>query len=278
LALHDRKLVSRHYDREDLGAAILSALRAAGLDPERITPDDLAPVDQFHIGGRNSTLELMRLSGLEPGMSVLDVGGGVGGPARTLATEIQCRVCVLDLSDAYCRAGEMLTERVGLADRVTFRQGDALALPFPPESFDAGWTQHSTMNIENKEALYAGLHRVLRPGARLAMHEVTAGPVQPIHFPVPWARGSDISFLRPAEAMRSLLAAAGFRELAWIDVTATALAWGRQRRAVASAMAESPPLGIHVILGPDARAMTANVLRNLEEGRIEIFGGLFERC
>lgn len=278
LTLRDAKHVSRHYERRELGTAILLALRAAGKDLDRLTSDDLAPVDQFHIGGGDSTRELMRLACLQPRMKVLDIGGGIGGPARMLAAEIDCEVNVLDLSDEYCRAGAMLTERIGLNSRVTFTQGDALDMPFPPESFDAGWTQHSSMNIEDKEALYASIHRVLRPGARLALHEIMAGPAQPIHFPVPWAGGPQISFLRPAAAVRALLVAAGFRELAWIDVTPTALARSRQRLAVAEAMTASPRLGIHLILGPDAKVMGANVVRNLAEGRIEVFQGVFERC
>jgi ubiquinone/menaquinone biosynthesis C-methylase UbiE len=161
------RALNQHYGRGDLGAAIVAALGAAGKDPNTLTPDDLAPVDQFHIRGQEATLELVRLAELEPGAHVLDVGGGLGGPARTLAVTVGCRVTVLDLTEEYCRVGADLTQRAGLADRVSFRHGDALALPFEAGSFDAVWTQHSSMNIADKEALYREAHRVLRPGGRI---------------------------------------------------------------------------------------------------------------
>lgn len=266
-----------HYDRDGLGDAILDALRADGKDIERLTVSDLAPVDQFHIGGRDTTLELLQLAGLRPGMRVLDVGGGLGGPARTLATEGGCVVTVLDLTETYCRVGAMLTERTGLHDRVTFHHGDALDLPFPDASFDVVWTQHSSMNIADRERLYAGFHRVLRPGGRFALHEIVAGPNQPLHFPVPWARDPSLSFLRPAAELRRLVTDAGFHELAWVDLTNPSAAWWRERLAGTATHAAPPPLGLHLLLGADAPLMGRNTLRNLDEGRIEVVQAVFER-
>ena len=133
-------------------------------------------------------MELARLAGITSGIRVLDVCGGLGGPARTLASEFDCAVEVLDLTQDFCRAGGVLTARTGLGGRVSFRHGDALEMPYPDDAaFDPAWTQHSSMNIADKGRLYAEIHRVLRPDGRLAMHEMLAGPVSPIHFPVPWA-------------------------------------------------------------------------------------------
>ncbi|CAA9452538.1 MAG: hypothetical protein AVDCRST_MAG80-2450 [uncultured Rubrobacteraceae bacterium] len=149
-------------------------------------------------------------------MRVLDVGGGLGGPARNLASEIGCSVEVLDVTEEFCRAGEILTTRTGLGDLVSFRHASALDMPHPDASFDVVWMQHSSMNIADKERLYAEIHRVLRPGGHLALHEIMAGPVTPIHFPVPWARGPEISFLRPPEEVRALITGIGFEESAWM--------------------------------------------------------------
>jgi SAM-dependent methyltransferase len=269
--------VARHYERPGLGDAILGGLRAAGKDPDRLAPEDLASVDQFHIGGREATLELARLAGLAPGLEVLDVGGGLGGPARTLAHDFGARVTVLDLTEEYCRVGEELTRRVGLADRVGFRHGDALAPPFPDASFDVVWTQHSSMNVADKERLYAAVRRVLRPGGRLALHEVMAGPVGEVRFPVPWSPDGGFSFLRPPEAIRGVFAGLGLREVAWVDVSATALAWFRERGAAARGATAPPPLGLHLLLGPAAGAMFANMLRNLEERRIVVIQAVWLR-
>ncbi|MDG6999531.1 MAG: methyltransferase domain-containing protein, partial [Nitrososphaerota archaeon] len=132
--------VNQHYGRSDLGKTILDGLRAEGKDIDNLSYEDLSPVDQFHSGGRGATLGLARLAKLSRGLRVLDVGGGLGGPARTLAFEFGCNVTVLDLTEEYCRAGEMLTSRTGLGNLVSFKNGSALNIPFPDESFDVVWT------------------------------------------------------------------------------------------------------------------------------------------
>lgn len=266
--------VNRHYGRADLGERILAALRAAGKDLEALTVEDLSPIDHFHIRGREATLELARLADFSATHHVLDVGGGIGGPARTLAAELGCRVTVLDLTEEFCRVGEMLSQRTGFADRVSFRAGSALAMPFEDRSFDAAWTQHSSMNIEDKATLYAEIHRVLRPGARLAIHEIMAGPGADLHFPVPWSSDGTISFLRTPESMRSLIAAAGFHEVAWIDGSSVALGWVRDRLAAAG---PPPVLGLHVLIGENTPVAMRNVERNFAEERIRVVEAVFER-
>ena len=276
----DTRAISAYWGRDNLGQAILDALAAAGKDLDALTVDDLAPFDQFHGGGKLATERLARLASFAPGTRVLDVGGGLGGPARTLAAELGCQVTVLDLTEEYCQVGAMLTVRTGLQDRVRFKHGSALDMPFEDASFDVVWTQHSAMNIAAKEQLYAEIYRVLRPGGRLAMHEIVAGPVQPIHFPVPWAPDAAISFLRPAEEIRTILQRAGFTELAWVDVSQPSLHWFRERvRAMAAAGgAAAPPLGLQLLLGPLFGPTRENQLRNLEEHRIAVLEAVLERA
>jgi ubiquinone/menaquinone biosynthesis C-methylase UbiE len=271
------RTVGDHYRRDGLTEAILAALRAAGKDPNTLTTDDLAPVDQFHTRGRAATLDLARLAGITPGTRVLDVGGGLGGPARALASEFGCSVEVLDLTEEYCRAGEALTTMTTSGDRISFKHGNALDMPYPDESFDLVWTQHSSMNIADKETLYREIRRVLRPGGRLALHEIMAGPNSPIHFPVPWAREPSISHLESPEAIRTLISATtGLDELAWVDETSSATQWFRQRlRATPSG---GPPLGLSLLLlGPEFGEMFRNQARNLEEDRISVVQAVFER-
>jgi SAM-dependent methyltransferase len=272
----DDRSVGEHYGRGDLAARILEALRAAGKDPDDLTTEDLAPVDQLHIRGRGATLELAHRAGITAGMRALDVGGGLGGPARTLASEFGCTVEVLDFTEEFCRAGEMLTARTGLSNQVSFRHGNALEMPYPDARFDVVWTQHSSMNIADKERLYKEIHRVLRPGGRLALHEIMAGPTSPIHFPVPWARDPSISHLLPPETIRSQIATTGFNESSWTDETASATAWFHQR--LSATASEGPtPLGLHLLLGPDFGEMFRNQAPNLGEGRISVIQAVFER-
>lgn len=259
--------IRTHYTRADLGDVILAALDNAGKDLTRLTPEDLAPIDQFHIRGRTATLELARAAGLHAAMHVLDVGSGVGGTSRCLAKAFGCRVTGIDLTDEYCRAAAMLTARTGLAHLVDYRQGDATRLPFDDQAFDVVWTEHVAMNIPDKARLYREMHRVLKPGGTLAVYDVLAGPSGPVLFPVPWARTPDMSFLATPEALRTLLEDTGFTVAEWSDTTEAARAWFL-------ALAEKirregfPPLGFHLLLGPDFKAMAQNQGRNLEEGRI----------
>jgi SAM-dependent methyltransferase len=272
----DDRSVGEHYGRSDLVEEILAALRAAGKDPDALNVEDLAPVDQFHTHGKKATLDLARRAGITAGMRVLDVGGGLGGPARTLASVFGCTVEVLDITEEFCRAGAALTVRTGLSDLVSFRQGSALDMPYPDGSFDVVWTQHSSMNIPDKERLYQEIHRVLRPGGRLALHEILTGPTSPIHFPVPWARDPSISHLQPPETIRALITTTGFTELAWVDETASATQ-SFQQRPPATASEGPPPLGLQLLLGPDFGVMFRNQVRNLEEHRISILKAVFER-
>jgi SAM-dependent methyltransferase len=216
--------VSARYGRRDLETAILDALRAVGTDLDSLTTDDLAPLTHFHPLGAPGSLALARLAGLGRDMEVLDLGSGLGGPARTLATTFDCRVTGLDLTAECVRAANALTARVGLNNLVTFRQGNALDIPFADGSFNLVWTEQFAMHVADKQRLYSQVYRVMRPGGRLAMREFLAGPVQPIHYPVPWAEDSAISFLCTAEDLRVLLAGIGFSELAWEDLTPAMIA------------------------------------------------------
>jgi SAM-dependent methyltransferase len=259
--------IQTHYTRADLGEVILAALEKAGKDVNHLMPEDLAPIDQFHIRGRTATLELARAAGLDSAKYVLDVGSGVGGTSRCLAKEFDCRVTGIDLTDEYCRAATMLTVRTGLAHLVDCRQGDATKLPFDDQAFDVVWTEHVAMNIPDKTQLYKEIYRVLKPGGTLAIYDVLAGPSGPVLFPVPWARTPDTSFLVQPNELRKLLEGAGFTVTDWSDTTEAARAWF-------VSLAEKirkegfPSLGFHVLLGPDFKTMAQNQGRNLQEGRI----------
>lgn len=267
--VNDGRTVNEHWGRDGLERAILDALAATGKDIERLTVDDLAPADQFHGGGKAATERLALLAQLKPGMRVLDVGGGLGGPARTLAARFGCLVTVIDLTESYVRSGEAFTARVGLTGQVTHRVGNALDLDVEDRSFDVVWTQNSGMNVADKERLYAGFSRALREGGRLALQEPMAGPVQPIVFPVMWARDSSTSFLRGPDEMRAVIEQAGFRTLAWQDVTAEI--------AGPSAGATVPAHSIQrIVMGETLSEITAAGQRNREERRIVMVQAVLE--
>jgi len=264
------RAIDEYWGRPGLAETILDALASAAHDLDALTIDTLAAADQFHSGGKPATVRLARLAGLSTGMRVLDVGGGLGGPARTLAVEFGCHVTVVDLTQSYVQAGETLTARLGLADRVNHRVGNALDLPVDAGAFDVVWTQNSGMNVPEKERLYAGLYRALAPGGRLALQEPMAGPVQPIVFPVMWARDASGSFLRSPGEMRRLIEAAGFRLMAWEDVT-------EETKGSAPGAAILPHSIQRLVMGDRLVEIQRSGQRNRDEGRVVMVQAVFAR-
>lgn len=268
--------VEAHYSSHKLEATILTALVDAGIDRDHLRAEDLAGIDEFHIGGRKFTLELARQLDLNETMQVLDVGSGLGGASRCLALEFGCRVTGIDLCEEYCRVATMLAQKLGLDSHVTYRYGDALDLPFEDGCFDLLWTQHAAMNIADKTKLYSEMWRVLKPGGRLVIYDVLAGEGGPILFPVPWARESAISHLASPQQLRSQLLGIGFEVLNWQDATERGRTWFR-RMAANIKQNGLPRLGLHLLLGDDFPLMAQNQLRNLEEGRIALVEAIVQR-
>ncbi len=268
--------VAGHYAVSGLGERILEALESAGKDPTNITPSDLAPVDEFHIRGKEATEQLAQLAVAESGIAVLDVGCGIGGSSRFLASAFGCHVTGLDLTEEHCEVATMLSERVGLAASTEFRCASALEMPFPDESFDLVWTEHAQMNIRDKEKLFSEIARVLKYGGRFAFHDIFGGPGGVPHFPVPWAGDGSLSFLMDPEELRLILQSLELRPLQWIDVTDDSGQWFRQALAEAGEHGP-PPLGIRLLMGDDGDLKIRNVARNLDEQRIVVVQAVMEK-
>ena len=220
-----REHVEIHYGRGEILNSILSALRKMGKEVTQLVPTDLAPVDEFHIRGREATVELASRAPLKPGLRVLDVGCGLGGTVRYLASEHQCRATGIDLTPEYVEVANALADLVGLKHRVEYRQASALDMPFDDGSFDVVWTEHVQMNIADKRAFYAEVARVLAPRGRLLFHDIFQGDGGPLHYPVPWAEDSSISFLAAPETVRGILEELGFSIRDWEDKSQPSLDW-----------------------------------------------------
>lgn len=262
----NEQLVNEHYGLIDISARILEGLLSAGKDIHNLTRDDLASFDEFHAGGRESTRELARLAALSPGTKVLDVGSGIGGPARTLAAEFGCSVRGVDLTDEYCRAARMLTEKLGMSEQVGFQCGNALRMPFEDASFDIVWSQNTLMNVEDKLQLFREVARVLRPGGCFAFETILAGSVPDIHYPVFWADAPALNFLITPHEAKGLLTGIGFREQSWQDTTQRSLALQSKRKEVVEREGV-PRLGLNVIVPVKFLSKMENVLRNNLESR-----------
>lgn len=262
--------VAAHYSAGNLGERIRAGLRQAGIDPAAARPEDLAPVDEFHMGGRAATQYVTGLMHLSPGMHVLDIGSGLGGLARYLAAECGCRATGIDLTAEFVEVATMLTKLTTLSDRVDFQTGSALDMPWPAATFDAAMTFHVAMNIADRPRLYAEAARVLRPGAPFAIYDVLKGPTEGMLFPTPWAATAETNHLVTAADMRSLLGDAGFDVTHQEDRKDVGLAYHRERLAATRAAGGPPPLGIHLILGKIAGSTAINMLHMLESDQITL--------
>ena len=257
--------IVRHYTHGSLDQAILAGLRATGRDVDRIDPADLAAIDEFHMGGGEATAAVAGELDLKPGMAMLDIGSGIGGPARYFARTFGVMVHGVDLTPEYVRVAAALSERAGLADRVKFQVGSGVDLPFEAGTFDAATLLHVGMNIPDKRRLFREVHRVLKPGGVLAVYDPMRTNEGAFDFPVPWASEPGFSFLETPDSYRDALSDAGFVVGAEVSRREMGLEFFRRIRA---RIAESgpPPLGLHILMGPETPAKIANLVAALEKG------------
>ena len=261
-----------HYSASDIEARILAAVRAAGLDPDqRLLPKDLGALDHFHTGGFSASRELLELAQIPAGGRVLDIGAGLGGAARLLASALDCRVDCIEMSPDYCAGALLLNRMTGLDAQIAVHEGSALELPFPDDSFDAAWMQNVGMNIADKQKLYAEVYRVLKPDGRFAFQEMAAGDAATCYFPLPWATEPADSFLVSAEAMRSLLGESGFLTELFEDTSDAHMA----RTAAAAATASTPGQLSLAVFVDNLGQKAGNARRSLEEGQIRLVRGVF---
>jgi len=263
--------ISQHYGSAGLPDRILSALKQAGKNANSLTVEDLAPLDQFHTRGLAATRELITFAGVKPGWRVLDVGSGLGGPARVLASEKNCHVTGVDITKEFCEVATMLSKLTRLEHVTDFRHGDATALPLKDGQFDLVLTMQIQMSIENKRRFYDEISRVLKPGGRFVFQDIMSGPGGEVHLPVPWATRRESSFLISIDALRETLEEVGFQIETLEDFSEEALAWRKTQPAAAGLTL--PTLGMHVVMGEQYVLMQSNQVRNLEQRRVTFVRG-----
>lgn len=260
--------ISRHYTRGDLLERLHAALLGDDIDPDHPTIETLAPFDQFHGRGLEATEEVADVLAVAATDHLLDVGSGIGGPARYIADRFGCRVTGIDLTAEFCDVARHLTQMLGLEDRVAFEQGDALAMPFADASFDGAYSMNVSMNIADKAGFYREIHRVLRPGAWLVLIEIAQGPNGSLDYPTPWAQTAESSFLVTPSETGEVLEASGFTDLKSRDTAKESLAFGARSRAMVERGEKPPYRAVQLIHGDLAAEAIANSSRGIVEARI----------
>ncbi len=265
--MSDTSAMRDHYDQAGLEASLLRALTAAGKDIDNLKPGDLQGADEFHNGGAAATAAVAEQLGLTPEMHLLDVGSGLGGPARHIAARYGCRVTGIDLTPGYVAAANSLTARMGMQARLDFRVALADRLDFADGSFDGVLLLHVGMNVADKPGMFAAMHRVLKPGGFVAVYDVMRLAEGDLVFPLPWSSVAETSFVAAPEVYRAALTAAGFAITAERDRGEFALAAMAAQRAKAAAEGPSP-LGLQHAMGPTVAAKVGNMVKLIQGGVI----------
>ena len=262
----NEKAVAGHYGKGGLFERIISTLRAEGIDPDHIKPEDLKAIEEFHIGGREATAYATQKMDLDRDTHVLDIGCGIGGAARYIAHQFGSHVSGIDLTPEYIEVGRLLNDKLGLSDNLNFDVASALELPFDDRSFDRAITMHVAMNIKDRAGMYQEAARVLKPGSIFCVYDVMKKGDEPVLYPVPWAASPETSHLTTSGEMEGLLSNTGFEILEIEDRSAFARDFF-EKAVAAAAKAEKKP-GVHVIMGDGAPDKMKNIRANVYEGRV----------
>ncbi|MBS1714510.1 MAG: class I SAM-dependent methyltransferase [Armatimonadetes bacterium] len=264
--------VEGHYARPGLYEGVLQALKGTGKTMGTLSTEDTAAFDEYHVGGRRATAKLIALSGFAPGSTVLDVGCGLGGPARHLAETAGCRVVGLDLTSDFCRAARLVSSWTGLGPSTSFVRGDAHRLPFATSCFDGLWSEHVTMNVPDRSAMAMEAARVLRAGATLSFYEVFRSSPGPIDFPVPWATSPDQNETGRLPDFLHDLERAGFEVTDVLDETPDAAAFLERARARQTSSGPSRP-SVTLVMGDETEVRLENVAAAVRSGAIGFWMG-----
>ena len=259
--------IAGYYGRGGLLERLNAALAEDGVDPAHPSLEDLAPYDQFHNRGLEATVEIANQLAVRPADRLLDVGSGIGGPARYLAHRFGCRVTGIDLTAEFCAVARHLSRLLGMADLTDFEEGDALALPYAEASFEGAYSMNVSMNIADKARLYAELYRVVKPSGWLFLSELAQGPGGEPDYPTPWAATAASSFLATTEETLAGLKAAGFEVLFCRDRVAETKAFGARAREIVQAGGKPPHRAVQLIHGETAPEAMRNTARAVAEGR-----------
>ena len=264
-ALNDK--ITQHYTHGSLDAAIQSGLEAMKRASDASSIDLLAGVDEFHMGGRPATKALAEQLQIDTHHKVLDIGCGLGGTARFLTSTYGCQVSGIDLTPEYIDVGTGLNQGLGLDNQIDLSVASATEMPFEDATFDRASMLHVGMNIADKTALMTETARVLKSGGLFAVYDVMRVGAEPIEYPVAWAADEKTSFVGTVDDYTETLANVGFEIVEVVEKGEVALKFFEAIKA-RLANGGPPPLGLHIVMGSDAKVKVGNMHANVGKGAI----------
>lgn len=260
--------LSDHYHHGNLLSSIQAGLEKQGIQPQNASVENLGPVDEFHIGGRQASVHFLDQLAIAGSQAFLDIGCGLGGSARFAAKQYGAEITGIDLTPEYVETGQVLCDWVGLSDRIKLHHGSALSLPFADASFDGAFMMHVGMNIQDKAALFVEAARVLKPGAKFGIYDIMKTNDEDLVYPVPWATTSETSWLAEPQEYRKALESNGFHVTTQNDRRDFATDFFKKMKAASDAGNGPPPLGLHVLMQQSTAEKIPNMVANLMAGRI----------
>ena len=262
----DKTSLADHWSKEEVYEQIISALEDSGKSIEALTIEDLAPVDHFHSRGFAATIEMADQLPIKRGDQLVDIGSGIGGPARYIAEQFDCKVTGIDITSSFVDTATRLTWLLQMEGKVTFEIGDGNELPFEDETFDGGYSQHVTMNVSDRRRFFAEAYRVLKPRGYFFLSEHGRGPVKNPRHPLPWsADGRDEHLVTPEETSL-FLKEAGFADIQ-IESTGPKYLSAYRRALELADKGHLSPFGSQILLGNRFLEIIQNAARNIEEKR-----------
>jgi ubiquinone/menaquinone biosynthesis C-methylase UbiE len=267
--------VEAHYYRNDLYNSILSRLTEMGLDPSSIAREDISGMDELHVRGAEVSEEMGAFVDFAH-KKVLDVGSGLGGPARMLAEKYGSIVTGIDLCEQFVDTANRISKLLGIEDNTSFIKANALDLPFESNCFDIVWTQHVQMNIKDKKRFYSEIYRVLKTGGYFVYYDIFRKNKEEIQYPMPWSNTSDMSFLFTKKELSEILKALGLENKRSIDQTNAGIMFFKQMKE-RKELNDNDFTAMNSAMGEDINSKLMNLLMHLENGILELESGVYKK-
>lgn len=266
--MNDEDIIARHYTHGNLLKTLELAFNDLGHTSKSLTLEQLAAVDEFHIGGRQATTHLMEHVQFTDQAKLLDIGCGLGGTTRYLASQYHSQVIGIDLTAEYLNVGKFFNQQLGLSDKINFLQASALSLPFAAHTFNGVTMLHVGMNIDDKLKLFSEVFRCLRKKSYFLIYDVMQSNEGEVFYPLPWSSTAKNSYLATVETYQKTLVEAGFEVLQINNRREFSITFFNQQAEMIKAHGIKPTLSLQTLIRDDAKRKFINLIDQIKNNTL----------